>query len=123
AEDLAEVLLLQPPDVRPEPDALPADAALDDLLKAGERPPADEQDVRGVDLDELLVRMLATALRWDRGRGALEDLQQRLLHALPGHVAGDRRVLALARDLVHLVDVDDAGLRLLHVVVGSLDEL
>ena len=59
----------------------------------------------------------------DRGGGALEDLQQRLLHALAGDVAGDRRVLALAGDLVDLVDVDDARLGLLDVVVGGLDQL
>ncbi len=56
-------------------------------------------------------------------RGALQDLQQGLLHALARHVAGDRRVLALARDLVDLVDVDDPGLGLLDVVVGGLDQL
>ena len=43
--------------------------------------------------------------------------------ALTGDIAGDRRVLALAGDLVDLVDVDDPGLGLLHVVVGGLDEL
>ena len=69
------------------------------------------------------MRVLAAALRRNRGGGALEDLQQRLLHALAGHVAGDGRVLALARDLVDLVDVDDARLGLLDVVVGGLDEL
>ena len=55
--------------------------------------------------------------------GALEDLQQRLLHALARHVAGDRRVLALAGDLVDLVDVDDPGLGPLDVEVGGLDQL
>ena len=34
-----------------------------------------------------------------------------------------RRVLALARDLVDLVDVDDAALRLLDVVVGGLQQV
>ena len=58
----------------------------------------------------------------DGGR-ALEDLQQRLLDALAGHVAGDRRVVGLAGDLVDLVDVDDPGLGLLDVVVGRLDQL
>ena len=103
--------------------ALLADALLDDLLQAGERTAHDEQHVGRVDLDELLVRVLAPALRRHRRGRALEDLQQRLLHALAGDVAGDRRVLALAGDLVDLVDVDDPGLGLLDVVVGGLDQL
>src|SRR6202000_2918717 len=46
-----------------------------------------------------------------------------LLYAFAGHVAGDRGVLALAGDLVDLVDVDDAGLGAFDVVVGGLDQL
>ena len=106
-----------------EADALLADPALDDLVDAGERTTADEQDVGGVDLDELLVGVLAAPLRRHRGGGALQDLQQGLLHALAGDVTGDRRVLGLAGDLVDLVDVDDPGLGLLDVVVGGLDQL
>ena len=68
---------------------------LDDRVEPGERAADDEQHVGGVDLDELLVRVLAAALRRHRGRGAFQDLQQRLLHALTGDVPGDRRVLAL----------------------------
>ena len=68
------------------------------------------------------MRVLAAALRGNRRLGALQDLQQGLLHALTGDVAGDRRVLALAGDLVDLVDVDDAGLGALDVVVGGLDQ-
>ena len=109
--------------LRAEADAGLAHPVLDDLVQPGERAGHDEQHVRRVDLDELLVRVLAAALRGNAGGGALQDLQQRLLHALTGDVAGDRRVLALARDLVDLVDVDDAGLGALDVVVGGLDEL
>ncbi len=69
------------------------------------------------------MRVLATALRRNRGDGALEDLEQRLLHALAGDVARDRRVVRLPRDLVDLVDVDDPGLGLLDVEVRGLDEL
>src|SRR3954469_12542019 len=122
-EQLAGVLVSLAADGAVEADALVADAALDDLLEAGERAAADEQDVGGVDLDELLVRMLAPTLRRDRRDRALEDLQQRLLHTLAADVAGDRGVLALAGDLVDLVDVDDAGLGLLDVEVGGLDQL
>ena len=100
-----------------------ADAVGDDLLQARERTGHDEQHVGGVDLDKFLVGVLAAALRGHRGLGALQDLQQRLLHTFTGDVAGDRRVLALAGDLVDLVDVDDARLGALDVIVGGLDEL
>ena len=103
------------------PEPLPR--ARDDPLQAGERAAADEQDVGGVDLQELLLRVLPPALRRHRGDGALHDLQQRLLHALARHVAGDRGVVGLAADLVDLVDVDDAALRPLDVVVGRLQQL
>ena len=67
--------------------------------------------------------MLAAALRRHRGDRALQNLQQRLLDALARHVARDRRVVRLARDLVDLVDVDDPGLGLLDVEVRGLDQL
>ena len=95
----------------------------DDLLEAVERAAADEQDVGRVDLQEVLVRMLAPALRRHRGHRAFDQLQQRLLHAFARDVARDRRVVGLARDLVDLVDVDDAALRALDVVVAVLQQL
>ena len=67
--------------------------------------------------------MLAAALRRHGGDRAFHDLEQRLLHALARHVAGDRRVVGLAADLVDLVDIDDAALRPLDVVVGGLQQL
>jgi len=76
-----------------------------------------------VDLQELLLRMLAAALRGNRGNRALHDLQQRLLHALTGDVTGDRRIVGFAADLVDLVNVNDAALRALDVVVGRLQQL
>ena len=93
------------------------------LFEPGEGSAADEQHVGGVDLEELLVGMLAAALGRHGGDRALEDLQQRLLDALAGDVPGDRGVLGLAGDLVDLVDVDDPGLGALDVEVGGLDQL
>ena len=66
--------------------------------------------------------MLATTLRWYRGNRALHNLQQCLLDALTRHIAGDRRVVSLTRDLVDLINVDDAALRALNVVIGCLQQ-
>src|SRR5712691_7138970 len=123
-QDLADVLaVLQAPHVRAEADAALLGAAADDLLQAVERSAADEQDVGGVHLHEILVGMLAAALRRHGRDCPLDQLQQRLLHALAGNVPCDRRVVGLARDLVDLVDIDDAALRLVDVVVAVLEQL
>src|SRR6185312_1979705 len=97
---LAGVLLRPRGDRRAEADAVVAHPPLDDLVELGEGTAADEEDVGGVDRQELLVRMLAPALRRQRGGRSLEDLQQRLLDAFAGDVTGDRRVIGFARDLV-----------------------
>jgi hypothetical protein len=54
---------------------------------------------------------------------ALDQLEQGLLDALARHVARDRGIVRLARNLVDLVDVDDPALSLFHVVVALLQQL
>ena len=122
-EELAGILVSVVADHGAEADALVVDPPLDHLLQLGEGAAADEEDVGRVDGQEFLVRVLAAALRRHRGSGAFEDLQQGLLDALAGNVPGQRRIVRLAGDLVDLVDVDDPGLGLGDVVVGSLDQL
>ncbi len=116
-------LLLAVLGVAAEADGLAADAAGDDVVQADEGAAADEQDVRGVHLDVLLLGVLAAALRRDVADGAFEHLEQGLLHALAGDVAGDADVLAGLGDLVDLVDVDDAALGRLDVEVGGVQQL
>ena len=66
--------------------------------------------------------MLASALRGDVARRAFEDFQERLLYAFAAHVARDAHVLGLASDLINLVNVNDADLGALHVVVRRLEQ-
>ena len=105
-----------------EADGVAAHALLHHVLQAHKGAAADEQDLTGVDLNAVLVGMLAAPLGGHVGHGALQHLQQGLLHALARYIAGDRGVLALAGDLVDLVDVDDAPLGLLHIHVGLLQQ-
>src|SRR6185437_2739097 len=105
-----------------KPDRFRANPAPDDLLQADKCPATDEQDVGRVHRGELLVRMLSPALRRHIRDRAFEDLQQRLLHSFARYIAGNRRVLVLAADLVDLVDVNDSLLAALHVPIGILQE-
>ena len=59
-----------------EPEPTPPEPLGDDVFEPDERPAADEQDVRRVEGDAWLSRMLIAALRWHRGDRAFEKLQQ-----------------------------------------------
>ena len=98
-------------------------AAEDILIQTVERTAADEEDVGGVDLDELLLGVLAAALRGNIADGAFQDLQQSLLHTFTAHVAGDGGIFTLAGDLVDLINIDDTDLSFLDVEVCGLNEL
>src|SRR5690606_3261679 len=98
-----------------------ADPATDDLLEPDKASAADEQDLARVHLDVLLLRVLAAPLRRDVGDSAFEHLQQRLLHAFAADVAGDADIRLRLADLVDLIDVDDAPLSRLEVVIGRLE--
>ena len=122
-EHLAELLVALARNLRPEAHAPRVDSSLDDLIEPDECSAADEQDVGRVDLQKVLLRVLAATLgRHVRDR-AFDDLQQCLLDTFAAHVTRDARVVAFARDLVDLVDVDNPGrCGLLDVVVGVLQQ-
>ena len=67
--------------------------------------------------------MLASAVGRHVADRALHDLQQRLLYTLTADVTGDGGVLALAGDLVDLIDVDNADLGAGDVKIRRLNEL
>src|SRR2546423_12240053 len=86
-------------------------AAFDHFLETDKSAPTNEQDVAGIDREELLMRMLASTLRRHIGDRPFQNLQQRLLHAFTGNVSCDRRVLVFSANLVDFIDIDDPLLR------------
>ena len=94
------------------------------LFNADERTAHDKENVFRIHLDRRCLGMLALSACRELDHAALEHLEQRLLHALMPGVGGDGVVrTGLARDLVELVEVDDAVLRLLHVLVRRIVEI
>src|SRR5882672_1640536 len=88
-EDFAGAAVFRRDYLSAETDRARPAARRDNLLEPGEGAAAYEQNIGGVDLQEFLLRMLAAALRRYRRDGAFHDLEQRLLHALARHVAGN----------------------------------
>ena len=68
------------------------------------------------------MRVLASALRGYVRDSTFKQLQKRLLYTLAGNVAGNGCILALAGDLIKLINIDDAFLRALHIKVGGLQK-
>ncbi len=95
-----------------------------DLRKMGERTAADEEHVGRVELDELLLRVLAPGTgRRHIGDRALDDLEQRLLHAFTADITRDAGVVApFARDLVDFINIDDAVGSPFRIPVGGLEQ-
>src|SRR5205085_5770175 len=96
------------------PGAAEADLAIDlHLVQIGERARADEEDVAGVDLDEIVLVPVLRDVEGNEDLAPFEELEQRLLHALAADVAAagaGARASGPARDLVDLVDEDDPAL-------------
>jgi len=82
----------------------------------------DEKNIFGIDTDEVLFRMLATAFGRNIGHSAFQDFQKSLLNAFTGNVACDRRVAAFACNFINFVNIDNAAFCRLDVIVGSLQE-
>ena len=73
-------------------------------------------------MDVILIRMLASTLWRYVHHSSLQEFQKSLLYTLSTYVAGDRWVVALAGNLVNLVDEDDTTLGSLHIIVGYLEQ-
>src|SRR5207248_4363877 len=84
---------------------------------------ADEQDVGGIDLNILLLGVLAAPLGRDIADGSFKHFEERLLHAFAGDIASDRDVLGGFGDFVDFIDVDDAALGRLDVKIRGVQEL
>ena len=100
-----------------------AHATAHDLVEAHKGAAHDEQNVARVHADKFLLGVLAPALGRNIGLCAFNDLEQGLLHAFARNVAGDRGAIALARNLVDFVNVDDALAGGFEVVVCILQQL
>ena len=82
--------------IRRKADARLLRAVQNDLLEAGEGTAANEKNVGRIDLQKLLLRMLASTLRGYGCDRAFDQLQQCLLDTFARNIAGDRRVVRLA---------------------------
>ena len=73
-------------------------------------------------MNVFLVRMLAASLWRNIYHCAFQQLEQALLYSLTAHIAGDRRIVALAGNLVYLVNKHDTFFCSSHIIVSHLEQ-
>ena len=93
-----------------------------DLIDAIERATEDKEDVLGVDLDELLVRVLSATVGRHVHDVSFEDFEERLLNTFARNVSSDRRVHVFSGDFIDFVDVNYAPLCARDVSTCSLQK-
>jgi hypothetical protein len=93
------------------------------LVEPHEGPTAYEQDVGRVHLHVFLLRVFLGSAWSYADFGAFQDLEKPLLNPFPRDISGCRWILALSRNLIDLIDVNDALLGPFHIVIGSGQEV
>ena len=93
---------------------------LDDLIEPRKGPPTNEENIGRIYLEELLLGVLSPPLRRHTRRGPLYDLEESLLYTFTTHIPSDRGVVTLPADLVDFIDIDDAPLGTLYIMVRRL---
>src|SRR4051812_46556466 len=80
----------------------------DDVFETNECTAANKQNIRGIYLQKLLLRVFSTTFRWHTRHRSFDDFQKSLLNALTGDVARDRWIVRFPGNLVYLIDVNDS---------------
>ena len=82
----------------------------------------DEEDVFGIYLNHLLLRMFSSTLRRHASNSSLDNLEKGLLHPFTRNITCDRHVLALLGNLINFIHIDNATLCTFNVKISSLQE-
>src|SRR5690554_1184408 len=101
---------------------LVANSILYDFVDAVKGTPTNKENICGINLNEFLVGMLATALGRNAGHSPLKNFEQSLLYAFAGNIPGNGWVLGFTGNLINLIDIDDTLFSLLHIVISRLNK-
>ena len=92
------------------------------FVQSDKSAPTDKQDIGGIYLEKLLLRMFPATFRGNVRHGSFDDLQQSLLNTFTGNIPRNARILGLPRNLVNFVNIDNAAARAGYIVVRVLKQ-
>ena len=94
----------------------------DFLFNAIEGTAADEQNITGIDMNIVLIRMLAATLGRYIHHGTFKKFQKSLLNTLTADITGNGRIVALTGNLINLINKDNTTLRRIYIIIGHLQQ-
>src|SRR6476661_8532088 len=94
----------------------------DDTVDTIKGTAAYEQYILGINLDQFLLRMFSSALRWHQHFAAFQQFKQSLLHTFAAYVTGDGWVIAFTRYLIDLVNVHNSFFSRRNIIIAGLQK-
>ena len=95
---------------------------LNNVVQRSKCSSANEQDIFRVNLHCFLVRVFTSSLWWNVRDSALNNFQQCLLNTFPGNIPCNRDVFTFSGNFVNFINIDNALLRALYVIIRRLQE-
>ena len=105
-----------------EPHILFCTTAADSFFNTVKGTAANKENIRRVNLQHFLMRMLAAALRRHIGFRSFQDFQQCLLYAFAGNVSRNGRIFRLPGDFIDFINVNNAPFRSGNIEIRRLDQ-
>src|SRR4051794_16061713 len=75
-----------------------------DFIQPYECSTANEKNIRGINLNKLLLWMLPTAFWRNVSNGTFNNFQKGLLNAFAAHIASNGWIFTLTRNLIHFIN-------------------
>ena len=104
-------------------DCLSVQSCLHNLFQTVKGTATDKQNIGGINTDKLLMGMLSASLRRNTCHSTLHNFQKCLLYTLTGYISGNGHIFTLLGNFINFIDVNNAVLGTLHIIICRLNQL
>ena len=104
-------------------DTLFTNTISNNFVQPNKRTTTDEENILRVNMNELLTRMLSTALWRNTCIGTFQNFKKRLLYTFTRNIACNREVLCFTRNFVDLVYIYNTHFCALNIAISSVNKL
>ena len=97
-------------------------SGFDNFIQPFKSAAADKQNIGGINLDKLLLRVFSAALRRYVSHRSLYNFQKSLLYSFSGYVSGNGGIFRFSGNFVNFVNINNAILSTFYIVICCLND-